>query len=77
MGFLRRLLPWRLSKHQTLTLITILGYVLTREGLDGNDRHKAMTEDMNSVLRSLYNDLIKNDPNFAHMPRVEITDDES
>jgi len=75
--FLRRLLPWRLSKHQTITLITILGYVLSREGLGGDARHKAMTDDMNAVLRSLYNDLIKNDPNFAHMPRAEFTDDES
>ena len=71
MRFLRRLLPWRLSKFQTLTLVTILGFVLMRENESDSAQQCAMAKDMNAVLRELYNDLIKNDPNFAHMSRAE------
>ncbi len=71
MNFLRRLLPWRLSKFQTLTLVTILGYVLMRENESDSAQSRARAEEMNAVLRELYNDLIKNDPNFAHMRRAE------
>ncbi len=76
MRFLRRFLPWRLSKFQTLTLVTILGYVLMREDADDSAQQRAMAKDMNAVLRELYNDLIKNDPNFAHISRAE-ADNES
>ena len=77
MNFLRRFLPWRLSKHQTLTLITILGYVLTRKPSElSTDRAIRTAICMDATLKTLYNTLIKNDPKFAHLPQATLTDEE-
>ena len=76
MGFFRRYF-WQLTKHQTLTLVTILGYVLTRKPSEYADAHTdRMALMMDASLKGLYNDLIKNDPKFAHMPPAILTADE-